>query len=379
MNPPRPIHIVQVSGSAQWAGGEVHLIQLMDTLRRRGFVFHVVCPEPGPFIQRLIDKGIDCEMIPISPLGHPGPIRKLADRIRRWNASLVQSHGARSNFYTRLAARLAGVPCLSTVHNALQDYPISAWKRGLYMLMDRATAALSTRTVCVARSLQEELLERIPSLAPTTTVIYNGVDTERFNPDHFQRNPIRESLKLENKWTIGLVGRITLQKGHIYLLEALRTYGRYLPSFKLLIVGDGPLRSLLEYKVAYLGLRQNCRFLGVRQDIPEILSALDLVVLPSLSEGFPYAALESMAMRKPVIATAVNGVPEMIRPEVDGILVPPRNVERLGAALMDLGRHPEKARALAESGYERVRADFSLSTMIDQWEKLYREVCAKRP
>ncbi|MCB4757364.1 MAG: glycosyltransferase, partial [Elusimicrobia bacterium] len=106
---------------------------------------------------------------------------------------------------------------------------------------------------------------------------------------------------METKWTIGIVGRITLQKGHIYLLEALRAYRNYLPPFKLLIVGDGPLRSLLEYKTAYLGLRQNCRFLGVRLDIPEILSAMDLVALPSLSEGFPYAVLESMAMKKPII------------------------------------------------------------------------------
>ncbi|MCB4757352.1 MAG: glycosyltransferase, partial [Elusimicrobia bacterium] len=205
-NQDRPIHIVQVSGSAQWAGGEVHLIQLMDTLRQRGFAFHVICPEQGPLIQRLRDKGIDCEMIPISPLGYPGPIWKLAKQIRKWNARMVQSHGARSNFYTRLAARVANVPCLSTVHNALQDYPIPAWKRSLYMLLDRTTASLSTQTICVARNLQDELLERIPSLASRTTVIHNGVDMNKFNPERFNRNVIREELKLENKWTIGIVG-----------------------------------------------------------------------------------------------------------------------------------------------------------------------------
>lgn len=372
----RPLRVVHVAGSAQWAGGEVFLQQMAERLDRKRFEMRLVCPEEGPLSAEMSRRDIPCEVVPLHPLGNPRPIWKLRRLLNLWEADVVQSHGARSNFYARLAAG-GRIPHISTVHNALGDYPVSPLRKGLYQALDAWSAARSRRIVCVADALRREFLERAPSLEGKTLVIHNGVDAAKYDPSRFDPEKTRAALQLKPVWTLGVIGRMTPQKGHIYLLEALRRAQAVLPTFQLLLAGDGPLRSWLEQKTVAYGLRPFCHFLGVRSDVPALLSVMDAVVLPSVSEGFPYVLLEALAMKRPVVASQVNGVSEIIPSSEEGYLVPPRQPEKLEEALRRLLQDPGEARRRAENGHRRVKDRFDVRKSVARWEALYLETASE--
>lgn len=369
-----PMHIVHVAGSAQWAGGEVFLRQMAERLDRNRFSMSVICPERGPLEDEMARRNIACEAIPFGILGNPFPLLALRRAFRRMNADVVQSHGARSNFYARLAS--GAIPHVSTIHNSLDDYPVSIVRKGMYKMMDGLSAGRSARLVFVAEALRKNYAERSPGLKDRMHVFYNGVDTDVFNPQKYKREEIRKRLGLKPVWTLGILGRMTQQKGHIYLLEALRRSLSILPSFQLLIIGDGPLRPWLEKRSAEYGLRSFCQFMGVRQDIPEILAALDVVVMPSVSEGFPYVLLEALAMGRPTVAADVNGVSEIMVTGEEGYRVPPRSADRLEEALSAILANPREAQRRAEVGRNRVLEHFGLSKTIRNWEKLYVDLAS---
>lgn len=370
------IRVVHVAGSAQWAGGEVFLQQMSEHLDRNRFEMSVVCPEEGPLRSELENRGIRSEVVSLSPLGSPIPVLQLRKVFKELKADIVQSHGARSNFYARLAA--ASLPHISTIHNSLDDYPVSMVKRVLYKTMDNLTAAKSSCLAFVADALRQDYLKRVPRLAEKMRVLHNGVDTQKFNPAKYDSEKIRARMNLKPVWTMGIIGRMTQQKGHIYLWEALRRSLSVLPSFQLLVVGDGPLRLLLEAKTTEYGLRSHCQFLGVRSDIAEILAALDVLVMPSVSEGFPYVLLEALAMKKIVVASDVNGVSEIMSTENEGYKIPARQPEKIEDALLQILRDPGGAAKRAENGYLRVKNHFDVKITIKRWEKLYTELMDKK-
>jgi glycosyltransferase involved in cell wall biosynthesis len=335
----------------------------------------LVIPEEGPLRQEMEKRGVLCERVDMTHLGDPRPAWVLRRLLRRWDPDIVQSHGARPNFYTRLAAGRA--PLISTIHNALTDYPVSFWRKKLYQWMDYSTAWRSDRVVCVAEALRREVTKRLPQVSPRAMVIHNGVDLERFNPARYDRESIRAALGLDDLWTLGIVGRMTDQKGHVFLFEALANARDILPPYRLLVVGDGPRRSLLEEKVREYNLTGSVQFLGVRHDIPEILSALDALIMPSVSEGFPYVLLEALAMELPVVASLVKGVDEIIRDGDEGYAIVPRSPERILEALVAIWRQRDEARRRAKLGRCRVRNDFSIAASIQKWERLYLELAGE--
>jgi glycosyltransferase involved in cell wall biosynthesis len=164
---------------------------------------------------------------------------------------------------------------------------------------------------------------------------------------------------------------MTPQKDHRTFLTALAAVRADLPEVRALIVGDGPLRVELEAEARRLGLAEACRFTGVREDIPDCLAAASVVVLSSVSEGFPLTVLEALAMARPLVATAVNGVTEIVEPDVTGLLVPPRRPDLLTRTVLSLLRDPERARALGQAGRKGVEVRFPVERMVERLERLY--------
>lgn len=372
-----PIRVVHVAGSAQWAGGETFLRQMAEKLDRTRFEMRVICPEEGPLRREMLLREVPCEVVSLAPLGAPRPAFALRKRLAEWEADVIQSHGARSNFYARLAS--GRIPLVSTIHNALSDYPVPLWRKSLYMLMDRVSVFRSNRVVCVSEALREEFLGRAPGLWDRTFVIHNGVDLARFNPALYNRNKIRAELKLHSLWTLGVVGRMTEQKGHVHLLRALAMVKRALPPFRLLLIGDGPLRGSLEREAAALGLGEVCRFLGVRRDIPELLAAIDVALLPSLTEGFPYALLESLAMGKPTLVTSIGGVAEAMPTGQEAFAVPPASPEKIAEAILTILWNPDEARERARKGRERVTKQYDAVRWIQAWQEFYLSLAMGGP
>lgn len=364
----KPVRVVQLAGSAEWAGGERYLELLARHLDRGGFRLEVIVPARGPLSAALASLGAPVHHVDLTRLVRPGAVLELARLLRRLAPHILQSHGARSNFYARLAGRLAQVPVvLSTVHNSLRDYPVSASRRALYLALDRLTLPLATRVLCVAEALAGEYGRR-------AVVVHNGIDLGRFDPAGLSRAEIRRSLGVGAEPLVGFVGRLTPQKDPLAFLRVLAALRAEMPEARALLVGDGPLRSQAEALASRLGLGAACRFTGVRRDVPALLAAMDLFVLSSVSEGFPFVVLEAMAMERPVVATAVNGVPELIEEGVSGHLVPRGDEGALTRAALALLRAPERAKALGRAARRRVAERFAVGRMLERTEALYLEL-----
>ena len=367
------VRVLQLAGSAEWAGGEVYLLQLAKALDRTRFELSVICPAMGPLVERLGQLGVATAVVPMEErLVDPRALLALVRHFRRERPHVVQSHGARTNFYGRLAARLAGVPRhLSTVHNSLYDYPVPALRRALYLALDRLTVPWTETILCVAESLARDLIERGRVPAEKVQVIHNGVDLARFDPSRADGGKIRRAFGLASGPVLGLIGRMTPQKDHATFLAALARVRTEVHDVRALIVGDGPLRPAITAEAARLGVQEACCFTGVRDDIPDCLAAMDLVLISSVSEGLPFTVLEALAMARPIVATAVNGVTEIVEPELTGLLVPPRRPDLLAQGALALLRDPERARALGQAGRKAVEVRFPMERMVERLERLY--------
>ncbi|MDP1946238.1 MAG: glycosyltransferase family 4 protein [Nitrospirota bacterium] len=359
-----PVVVAELAGSASYGGGERYLELLFERLDRTRYQPLLICPEPGSFVGRMEARGVETHLVHLAPLFNPFALWRLTRLLVQQRVTILQTHGARSNFYGRIAGRLAGVPVIiSTVHNSLKDYEVRPLKRWLYMYLLRLTLPLVHRIICVSDSNRRDLIAECSAVAAKTQTVYNGVD-----PSAFSSQPDRQTVRKELGTTQGpvlvTIGRLTEQKGHRYLLAALPGLLKTWPQLCCLFVGEGELRDALHHMAIDLGVERACRFVGVRTDIADILAAGDLFVLPSLSEGFPFVLLEALAMGCPVVASRVNGIPELIEEGKTGLLVPARDPQALALAIQKLLSDPAAASRMGAAGRTVVREQFTADRMV---------------
>jgi glycosyltransferase involved in cell wall biosynthesis len=369
------VPIVHVAGSADWGGGERYLELVARHLDRDAFALQVIVPAPGTLCGRLAALGVPAHVVDLEALVSPRAILRLAGALRRLAPALVQSHGARSNVYARLAARVAGVRAVvSTVHNALADYPVPPARRAVYRAMDRLTLPLTTRVLCVAGALAGDYGGR-------AAVVRNGIDLDDFDPAGAgpAAGELRRTLAPEGGTLVGFVGRLTRQKDPLAFVALIADLRRTRGDVRGVIVGDGPLRAEVEHALNAYGLGPSCTMLGARGDVAALLAALDVFVLTSVSEGLPFVVLEAMAMERPVVATAVNGVPEIVDDGVTGVLVERGDGRALTRAVLGTLARAETARAMGRAGRRRVQAWFTAQRMVAETEALYRDVLRAAP
>jgi len=370
----KSVVLAELAGSAGYGGGERYLELLFDRLDRTRFSPLLICPEQGPFVEKMAAKGIQTVVVDLAPLFNPFALMRLTWLLKQNHVTVLQTHGARSNVYGRLAAWWAGVPCVvSTVHNSIRDYHISSIKRWMYGAMLHITLPLTDRIICVSDALKGDMLADCPDAAPLTTTVRNGID-----PLLFACPADRDTIRSE--WCVGhgpvllTVARLVEQKGHRFLIEALPGLLSEWPSLVCLFVGEGECRESLRDFARKKGVEQSCRFVGSKDDMTDWYAAADVMVLPSLSEGFPFAVLEALAMSCPVVATAVNGVSEIIEEGKTGLLVPPRNAPALETAIRNVLRDSTWAARMAKAGQKEVFARFTVGKMVQDTVRIFEEV-----
>jgi glycosyltransferase involved in cell wall biosynthesis len=294
---------------------------------------------------------------PIDPLVDLRGLAELVRLMLRLRPDVVHANSSKAGILGRIAATLTGVPVrVFTVHGwafRAYDPPAST----LYLWADRAMRRLTTRIVCVAESeLSSGVAARTCDPA-RTVVIPNGVPLDR--PQ--RRHPAR----LDEPATILSVGRLRAPKDFLTLVRAAaRLPAR---SARVRIVGDGPDRTELEAEIDRLALDGTVELMGERADVPELLAAADVFVLPSRSEGMPMSVLEAMAAGLPVVASAVGGVPELVQDGTTGALVAPGDPDALGAALAALAGDPAARGRLGAAGRARAEARFG----ADAWQRAH--------
>jgi glycosyltransferase involved in cell wall biosynthesis len=207
------------------------------------------------------------------------------------------------------------------------------------------------------------------------TIIRNGIDTRIYEPDPAARERVRAELgAAPNDVVLAVLARVTEDKGQVETIDALARLAPRYPAVRLWIVGEGTLRPALERQAAERGIADRVRFPGFRSDIPAILQAVDIVVQASHREGLGNTLLEAMAARRPIVASAVGGILDVVVPGQTGELVPPYDAEALAAALEPLLAHPALREQYGAAGRVRVEEQFRLDRETDAWERLFAEV-----
>jgi len=290
---------------------------------------------------------------------------KLYKFLRENQFDIIHTHNTPAFIDGILAASLAKVPIrIHTDHARL--FP----DKRRYMFAEKFLSFFTTKIVAVSNHTKQELI-RYEKISPNKIeVIHNGINFDTTEPfDIIQKKKV---LGVQNfNPVIGVGARLVEQKGISFLIQAMPKILKKYPKAVLLIAGDGPLRSKLEYEVQRLDISSSVKFLGFRLDITSLLQAFDIYVLPSLWEGLPMAILEAMALKKPIIATKVGGTPEAIIDGKTGLLVPPRSPESLTNAVIRLCENQNFAAQLGLNAFEFFMQEFTVREMVHKYEKLY--------
>ena len=303
---------------------------------------------------------------------------QLARLIRAERFDVIHTHELFSGTLGRIAGWLAGAPVIIlSLHNT--DF----WKRRHHILIDRLLSRVTHKIVANSEAVKQFTTEheRIPP--EKFVVIHNGIDISRFgrekDGDQFRQEYGIKPLEI----VVGTVGRLAEQKGQRYFIEAARIICDQRKEVKFVIVGGDtghPKESVKEelyQQVKGLGLEDVVIFTGLRRDLPQIMAGFDIFVLPSLWEGFGLAVAEAMAAGKPVVASRIPAVSEVVEEGESGILVHPGDAEAIAKAVLELVDSPEKALAMGEVGRRRVEEIFSSKTMTKEYEALYCQLFAK--
>ena len=361
------LHIMQV------AGAEVLVREIIHQLADRIDPFVLCLDGIGPLGESLQAENIPVIHLHRRPGRDWGVVGRMADCIRRHRIEILHAHQYTPFFYSALArVRCLGKPRLIFTEHG-RHYPDHVSRRRRWMnrlLLRRLATAVNACCHFSARALADVDGFSLPSVE----VIENGIDLRRYAP-RADRAALRHSLGLDPaRRYVGCVARFHPVKDHAMLLRGFAAVAQARPDVDLLLVGDGPLRADLQRQAAELGVVDRVRFLGVRSDIPDLLQALDVFALTSVSEAASLTVLEAMASRLPVVVTAVGGNPEMVRQEVDGLLVPRGDDRALASALLRVLDDPAFGHHLGEAGRARVEQHYQLANTVDRYGRLYRRL-----
>lgn len=328
----------------------------------------VVCLFSSGWLQdRCLAQGLETHVIPINGMFDRTWGREFYAFLKTSRASVVHAHEFTANTYGALVARLAGIPVVATIHG--KSYYGEQLKRRLaYRLTSRIG-----RTVAVSENLKEFIISNIGISPDRIRVIYNGVpDFEQ--PRSEDEVALRKELRIfPDQQIVGVIGSLYPVKGHTYLLQAIPSILKTHRNAVFVFAGRGELEAELTRQACDLRIQDHVRILGFRNDVANLLGIVDVFVLPSLSEGLSVAILEAMVAEKPVVASHVGGNPELVVDGETGYLVPPMNPSALSTSIVALLGDEGLRVKMGEAGRKRVTKLFSLSAMVQQYERLYDE------
>ncbi len=357
-------------------GAQMHVLQLLEALDRSRFEPILLTAGEGWLTERARERGVRVYPLrhlrrPIHPVHDWRALWEIRGILAREKPDVLHLHSSKAGILGRLAGKLARVPRILftahgfSFHERLAPLPLqgSVW-------LERVLAPLSDVIVPVSEYDRERALRFNLCEPMRLQVVLNGIETERFRGD--RRHATRAALGLEPEdLVIGMVARFAFPKHPEFLLLALQPLLESRPNIRLIFVGSGPDFPRIQLLALELGIAEQVTFLGNREDVPDILAAMDIFTLISRFEGLPMTIIEAMAAGLPVIASDVGGVSELIDEGLTGFCVPSGDEEAIRRAFTRLLDDPERARRMGEAGRARARTEFDTSVMIRRVEALY--------
>lgn len=371
MSTNRIVHLSKMTGTA---GSEGHLLALLPGLRARDVDARLwILVEPDNPVQSFVDQAsaldIPTRRFVIHRHVDPGLWRRLAAAFRDAQPDIVHTHLLHADLYGIPAARRARVPYVVCSRHNDDRFRRRLPMRWLHRWLWRQT----DRGIAISDAIRQFAIDIEGAPAGRITTIHYGLDPAAAAAPPDARAALRAALGVPaGSPVVGSVCRLVEQKGLLYGLRGFARAVARFPEAHYVIAGDGPLRAALEAEAARLGLAQNVHFLGWRDDARALMAGLDVLLAPSLWEGFGLAFLEAMALGVPVIASRVSAIPEVVIDGETGWLVPPRDPAAIGAALGDALGDLSAARLRGERGRQRLAGHFSPDAMVERTLAVYR-------
>lgn len=363
--------ILQLISSRGFFGAENVLVQLAAELERKknchvisGVIKNLATPHME-VVDESKKKDIETICFPCKGKFDLQTIFHLRRFIKKKEINLVHSHGYKSNLYSFFASLGLPVALVATCHNWLGDDA----KMKFYSSLDRFFLRKFSYVVAVSSDVENNIIQS-KVVSSKVSIVRNGIDLSRFEKKLEPPTALKSSLGIPKKHlVIGTVGRISPEKGLRHLLNLTNIIEKDCPETSFLIVGDGDLRKKLQADFD----KPNIIFTGLRSDLPELYSCMDIFVLPSLTEGLPMVLLEAMYSRLPVVATRVGYVPQVVKDKETGFLVAPGDEDDLRAKLLYLIGKPEERQLMGQKGHTVVKESFSSARMAGEYLKVYQK------
>ncbi|MCP4252516.1 MAG: glycosyltransferase family 4 protein [Candidatus Scalindua sp.] len=373
-------NLLYVIDNLEFGGGERVFSQLINRLSAERYKIMVACLPTGVFVEKIEGSGAMIKPVDMRNRSNFKIILQLIGLMKEQKIDIVHSQGARADFFARIAARLAKVPIVfSTVPMTVEGFDVNPIKKLIYILLNRFSERFVDRFMVVSDALKKMMIEKHRIEPHRVVKIYNGIEVDDFclADDEIvrRRKEFREESGLkEDTPVIGAIGRLVWQKGFEHFIEAIPEVLKEFKEARFLIVGEGILENTLKMASKKLEINNKIRFIGFRNDIKDILATIDILVMPSLLEGLPMILLEAMAMGKPIVATDIDGINEVLENGKTALLVPPKAPEALSEAIVNLLTHRDQAHQMGIDARRVVEERFGVDTMVERVEVVYEEL-----
>lgn len=370
----KKIRVLQTIRQGKIGGGESHVLDLVATLDRTRFDPLVLAFTDGPMIAALQRMEVPAYVIESEKAFDITVWKQVKRFMQQQQVDIVHVHGTRANTNILWAARSLQLPLVYTIHGW-------SFHEGLHPVMKHARIAAEkyiTRkahvNICVSESNRQTGVKAFGGFK--AEVVKNGVNPQKFDPTAVYPDVKAACGIPANHLVVGYIARMTLQKDPVNMIRAFAAAAAQLRDVTLLMVGGGELKQAAADAAKALGISDRVVFQDFRQDVPAVLSAMDIYCLPSLWEGFPIGVLEAMAMGKAVIASDVDGTREAVDHERNGLLVPPSDSNALAAAIIRLAQDFGLRKRLQQQAIATIRSTYNVTGMTRNIEAIYNKLLA---
>ena len=359
------MNILLLSNHLNIGGVTIYLLSLAKGLKKKGHNVYIASSE-GELLDKFIEAGAKFIHIPIKTKAEASPkvmisALKLLPIIKKEKIEIIHANSRVTQVLAAWLSRFSAVPFVYTCHGYFRHN----FSRKLFPCWGK-------KIIAISQAVKDNLVKDFAVSAEKIELIHNGVDVDRFGSAlSCQPSVIRNELGLGDGPVIGIIGRLSDVKGHIYLIKAMQAVSKQFPQAQLLIVGEGKMEILLKKLVANLGLEKKVIFIPSCDDTAKILQVIDVFAMPSLKEGLGLSLIEAMAAGLAVVGTNIGGIVNLIKDQENGLLVPVQDAQALAQAIILLLKEPKKRKILGGHARSFIAKNFSLEEMVTQTERFY--------
>ncbi|MFX0136788.1 MAG: glycosyltransferase family 4 protein [Candidatus Hodarchaeota archaeon] len=376
----KKINLVHIQVLPIMSGVQKVMVDFLIHLDRRRYDIKVICHAEGELTNVLTKHKISYIILPelrrkINLYFDVIAFLKLISIFKKYKFNIVHTHSSKPGFLGRLAAKIAGVQVIiHTVHGFAFHQFSSKWNILIFQLLEKIAGLAADKIILLNKTDFEYAIKNRIANVGKLIKIYNGIPLDKFDFEiDIQKK--KYSLNIPNDYFIvGSVGRLWEQKSPHDFIAAIPDVLKQVPNTYFLVIGNGHLRKDLESLSEKLSIQNYIKFLGWRNDVPEILKILDVFVQTSLWEGLSLSILEAMATRKPIVATNIKGNNELILNNRTGFLIQPNDFKKLASNIIRLLKNKKLAKGMGREGRKRVEEKFNINSHVEQIENIYNQL-----